>query len=279
VQTVTTGLLRWAGSKRQLLPRLAQFWKASDTRYVEPFAGSACLFFHLHPKDAVLGDLNSELMATYRTLRSAPDAVADCLVEMPSADSEFYYSLRKKTTSTNAAERAARFIYLNRYCFNGLYRTDLDGQFNVPFGGDRTGALPTRKQLRGAAYRLRGQILVSGDFGRTLLNVRDGDFVYLDPPYWVENRRVFREYSSRGFAEREVKRLKRWLTRLKERKVAFVLSYAQSAQAKVLAKGLCVERVSVRRNIAGFTNSRRRASEMLIFPEYMRKRLEEQTES
>jgi len=235
--TTTTGLLRWAESKRQLLPRLAQFWQASDSRYVEPFAGSACLFFHLQPREAVLGDLNTDLMATYRTVRSSPDAVAARLSEMPSADEAFYYKMRDEVTSPlSAPDRAARFIYLNRYCFNGLYRTDLNGHFNVPFGGDRTGLLPSRSQLRKIAYRLRGQTLVNGDFGSTLRHVRQGDFVYLDPPYWVEGRRVFREYSSSVFAEGDLKRLKRWLTHLKERGIAFVLSYAHYRRARLLGR-------------------------------------------
>src|SRR5580765_5346621 len=109
VQTVTTttGLLRWAESKRQLLPRLAQFWQASDSRYVEPFAGSACLFFHLQPREAVLGDLNTDLMATYRTVRSSPDAVAARLSEMPSADEAFYYKMSDEVTSPlSAPDRA-----------------------------------------------------------------------------------------------------------------------------------------------------------------------------
>ncbi len=263
-------LFRWAGSKRQLVPTLARYWVPSSTRYVEPFAGSAALFFKLAPKCALLGDLNRELIGAYRTLRRSPRDVLQALQQMRPADREFYYQLRAlEPASMTAVERAARFIYLNRYCFNGLYRTNLSGQFNVPFGGEKTGVLPSEDVIMGTARRLRSVTFVEGDFAQTLALVRPGDFVYLDPPYWVAKRRVFREYDSNVFAEHHLARLEAELCRLEEIRIPFVLSYADSTQARRLARNRRTQRVQVRRNISGFVGSRCMSNELMITPKYM----------
>jgi DNA adenine methylase Dam len=128
--------LRWAGSKRRLLPVLQTFWTKKHKRYVEPFAGSACLFFALNPPKAILGDLNPELIATYIEVKYRIGAVLKELKALRPEDKAEYLRLRGIDISTmSPAARAARFIYLNRYCFNGIYRTNLAGQFNVPYSG------------------------------------------------------------------------------------------------------------------------------------------------
>src|SRR5215471_9721752 len=140
--------LRWAGSKRQLLPRLASYWNHSYKRYLEPFAGSARLFFHLCPKSAILGDINQELIHTYEQLIRAPDDVISRVFSWRQNKSA-YYKIRSLIPETlDKSSRAARFIYLNRYCFNGLYRTNLRGDFNVPYGGLKTGRITDPAALR-----------------------------------------------------------------------------------------------------------------------------------
>ena len=123
--------LRWAGSKRQLLPVLAAYWSDDYCRYVEPFAGSACLFFHLQPPKALLADINQELVLTYQVVRSHPHEVAAALGCLRKSRSNFLDLRAAVPTLLSAPQRAARFIYLNRFCFNGLYRTNRKGQFNV----------------------------------------------------------------------------------------------------------------------------------------------------
>src|SRR5713226_3861706 len=127
-------LLRWAGSKRQILPILAKYWNDGFNRYVEPFVGSACLFFHLGPPAALLGDINDELLGTYRYVRFRYSEVSNLLHKMRKGEREYYKIRALKANQLSPAKRAARFIYLNRYCFNGLYRTNGNGSFNVPFG-------------------------------------------------------------------------------------------------------------------------------------------------
>src|ERR1700749_3261440 len=125
--------LRWAGSKRRLLPILQTFWTKKHKRYIEPFAGSACLFFAIGPPRAVLGDLNPELVATYIEVKYRIAAVLKELKTLKPTSKQEYIHLRSIELCTlSRAARAARFIYLNRFCFNGIYRTNLAGQFNVP---------------------------------------------------------------------------------------------------------------------------------------------------
>src|SRR5258708_35663018 len=174
--------LRWAGSKRRLLPILQSFWTAKHKRYVEPFAGSACLFFAIKPPKAVLGDLNSELISTYIEVKYRITAVLNELKKLKPESKREYKRLRSAdiTTLTPPA-RAARFIYLNRYCFNGIYRTNLLGQFNVPYSGDRCGRVPKDEAFRKCSSRLRRALFINGDFENVLNHATAGDLVYMDP--------------------------------------------------------------------------------------------------
>src|SRR5712692_10342112 len=161
--------LRWAGSKRRLLPILQTFWTEKHTRYIEPFAGSACLFFAIKPPRAVLGDLNPELIATYIEVKYRIAAVLKELKKLKPASKREYERLRSIDISTlSPAARAARFIYLNRFCFNGIYRTNLLGQFNVPYSGDRCGDVPKDEAFKKCSSRLRHARFVNGDFENVL---------------------------------------------------------------------------------------------------------------
>jgi len=136
-------LLRWAGSKRRLIPRLRSFWSHRYKRYVEPFMGSACLFFALRPARAILGDINGDLVATYHTIREHPRAVWNALQRIPVGKTSYYATRQLNPNDLSDVNKAARFIFLNRFCFNGLYRTNLQGRFNVPYAPARTGSLPS----------------------------------------------------------------------------------------------------------------------------------------
>jgi DNA adenine methylase len=257
--------LRWAGSKRKLLPVLRSFWTERHKRYLEPFAGSSCLFFAIEPPKAILGDLNPELIATYIEVKYRINAVLRELKALPPADREEYKRLRSIDTSTlEPPARAARFIYLNRFCFNGIYRTNLLGQFNVPYSGDGCGALPQDEIFRKCSRHLRGARFVNGDFERVLKLAEKGDLVYMDPPYAVRARRVFREYDPSSFTLEDIKRLRSWMDRLNTAGINFVVSYAESDEADVLRKNFSYETVAVRRNIAGFAAHRAWTNELLI---------------
>ena len=257
--------LRWAGSKRKLLPKLKGFWKKDHKRYVEPFAGSACLFFALNPPKAILGDLNPELISTYIEMKYRADAVLRELGTLNPRDEKEYSRLRSLDPLKLARHvRAARFIYLNRFCFNGIYRTNLKGKFNVPYSGDRCGAMPQEDVFRKCSRRLRRTRFVNGDFAKILQHAKKGDLVYMDPPYAVRAQRVFRQYDPGTFMLDDIVRLRKWMTDLDRKRIDFVVSYAESEEAEILAKGFSFETVAVRRNVAGFAAKRVMTNEVLI---------------
>jgi DNA adenine methylase len=172
---------------------------------VEPFAGSACLFFALAPSKAVLGDSNRDLIEVYRVVRDAPDKLYRrlCCIRR---DIETYKRWRAiDPKSLDRDTRALRLLYLNRNCFNGIYRTNADGHFNVPMGS-KLSAYSSKEDLLRCSKMLRNIKLVAGDFTKTLEHVRAGNFVYLDPPYAVNSRRIFCQYGKSVFDTSDISR-------------------------------------------------------------------------
>jgi DNA adenine methylase len=253
-------VLRWAGSKRQILPKLTSLTPPIQGRYIEPFCGSACLFLALNPMRAVLGDVNPHLVSTYRVLQDRPDAVANILANWR-VDKETYLQLRGLPTSSDKAFDAAKFLYLNRYCFNGVYRENRQGQFNVPFGGYRTGALPGLEELRQFSARLRNTELYCGDFAAAVQGADANDFIYLDPPYYYGSVRNRGEYGWNAFSDTDVERLIEEVRSADGRGVRILISYNQ---AHTLRKALPTWRLTyapVRRSVAGFSKGRKSVRE------------------
>lgn len=257
-------IIRWAGSKRLLVDRLRQGWPQDAKRYVEPFAGSASLFFALEPQEALLTDLNVDLITTYQAVRRDSSRVLECLRRMPSG-SEAYYKVRAQSpTGLSSPERAARFLYLNRRCFNGLYRTNASGQFNVPYGPPKKPLQHFEESVLAAATQLRRATIRAQDFSRTVAEVRKGDFVYMDPPYAVDDRRIFREYLPGSFSRDDLERLSECLVEIDNRDAVFLLSYADSTEGRRLAGEWYKKTIVTRRHVAGFAGSRRSAREILV---------------
>jgi DNA adenine methylase len=256
--------LRWAGSKRQHVPMLRRYWHRSFRRYVEPFAGSAALFFAIRPRRAVLGDLNDDLVRTFKVVAADAGAVSNALSRLPVGRANYYIVRALKPEQLDPTERAARFIYLNRFCFNGLFRTNTLGEFNVPYGAPKTTNVPTRDQLIACGALLRRASIKRADFRETLGGVRSGDFVYLDPPYAVSNRRVFVEYGSSIFAEKDLQELGDLLAEIESRGATFLISYADCREARRALGRWPRRRVPVRRNVAGFSGARRTQYELFF---------------
>ncbi len=257
--------LRWAGSKRRLLPRLIPFWKNTYHRYVEPFMGSASLFFAVRPPMALLSDINADLVDTFVTVRDHPLAVHKALQQLPKGEDGYYEVRRLVPEWLSSVKRAARFIFLNRFCFNGLYRTNAKGCFNVPFSPARTGPLPTGRDLHAASVLLRNAEIVQADFQYALRGIGPGDFVYLDPPYAVSNRRVFRQYGPKTFGTEDLSRLAATLQDLDCRGVSFVVTYAFCVEAIQAFRPWNTQKVFTQRNVAGFSRYRRRAAEIIAW--------------
>jgi DNA adenine methylase len=231
---------------------------------MEPFAGSAALFFAIAPPRAVLGDLNKDLIQTFRAVRRAPDAVYRAVTRFRRGRASYYRVRAMAPENLNEATMAGRFVYLNRFCFNGLYRTNAQGEFNVPYGAPKSGNLPELAQLRTCARLLSRARLLNADFRRTLGMVDAGDFVYLDPPYAVSRRRVFVEYGRTPFSTSDLADLAGWLEEINRRGAVFILSYADSLEARHFFNGWRTRRFAVRRNVAGFSAARRNRYEIFL---------------
>ena len=185
-------LIKWAGGKRGIIPQLQELMPEDvrpgfKGRLVEPFLGGAAVFFYLQPKEAILGDMNEDLINMYTQVRDCLTDVKSVLDEMGSRPycKETYYEVRADEP-TNLVERAARFMFLNRWGWNGLYRVNKKGKFNVPFGATSNGEAPNLyhpENLKAASELLKRAELVVAPFEDTIKRTTDGDFLYLDPPY------------------------------------------------------------------------------------------------
>ena len=257
-------MFRWAGSKSKQVDRLAEYWSDDFLRYVEPFAGSACLFLHINPDKALIADKNAELIEAYQVIVESPDEVYQTLLRKKRIASTYYFWRKQNPDELSRFDRAVRFLYLNRNCFNGIYRTNRQGGFNVPFSQNRVGRYLTKAEFMESAERLSKAEFRDWDFGTTMRYVQSGDFVYLDPPYMVDSRRVFNEYGKNPFTKDDLMRLRNHLERIDYRGASFLVSYADCAEARELGDGWKTKRMRVRRHVAGFSGARRSAYEILI---------------
>lgn len=233
--------------------------------YHEPFVGGASVFLGLEAiREAFLRDVNRDLIATYEAIRDRPEFVARLARSYPN-DSETYYRVRSSNPS-NRFERAARFIYLNHTSFNGIYRVNLRGEYNVPFGRRTSPQIPTVEHLRATAEKLRVAQLDCGDFQGALDRISPGDIVFLDPPYTVaHNQNGFIKYNERLFSFDDQKRLSEFVDEVKRRGAFYILTNACHESIKELFdKGdLMIE--TVRRNVVGGARAARGTAVELLF--------------
>ncbi len=257
-------LIRWAGSKKKLIPLLKANIPKTFNKYIEPFCGSACLYFSLRPAKAVLSDINKELIISYKTVKKDSKKITERLLGVEKCKIE-YLRLRELDPSTlDEVERSYRFIYLNRFCFNGVYRTNREGKFNVPMG-TKTGNLPTPAKISNCANALKGASLIYGDFKKTLKYVEQGDFVYIDPPYTKEGAKNRGEYGHGSFDYQDIPTLITYLEKIDEKGAFFLLSYScDSALLDLLPSRWNKLELSVNRHVAGFKQHRSIAKEVLV---------------
>jgi len=202
--------LKWAGGKSRLISQYEEYLPDPDSiqRYYEPFIGSAALFFHLQPPVAHLSDRNRKLVEVYEVVR---DDVEDLIEALQPHKNEkaYYYEVRAQDPADlTKVERAARLIYMNKTCYNGLYRENQKGEFNVPFGRYKRPKICDRPRLRAASAALQGVHLQAADFEDAVAGAGEGDFIYFDPPYVPLNATSsFTGYSRFGFDEADHRRL------------------------------------------------------------------------
>ena len=256
--------LRWAGGKTWLLKHLGELLPAEGfNNYHEPFLGGASIFLALNPRFSYLSDLNEELIETYETLRDMPEQVIACLSEHVNEE-DYYYQLRESSLS-NPVERAAKFIYLNQTSFNGIYRVNLNGKYNVPFGHRSKNFLEPEK-LRQVSERLHSVKFQKGDFSIILENVQENDLVFLDPPYTVShNNNGFIKYNHKLFSLDDQIRLSEVIDEIKNRGAYYILTNAAHKKIKdIFEKGDALFTKS-RASLIGGALAQRGATEEYIF--------------
>lgn len=264
-------VLKWAGGKRQLVPEILKRLPERIATYYEPFVGGGALFFELSGEKnlrferAVLADKNEDLVEVYRALQTGVDGVLSELQKLADRHSEaHYYRVRDKKPKSLAA-RAARTIYLNRTGFNGLYRVNSSGAFNVPFGRYENPKIVDPPRLRLAAQALANARIVVADFEEVCRSARPGDAVYLDPPYLPVSRTArFAQYHSDSFGLEEHRRLARVFGELEKAGVAVVLSNSLTKDTRELFAPFACSVVSARRAINRDAAGRGPVSELLV---------------
>ena len=218
--------LRWAGGKRWLIKCLNQIVGTLDYQdYHEPFLGSGAVFFALSPeKRAYLSDLNQELINTYIALQTDPGAIVEEMRHFKNTK-EFYYEMRR-STEQDSIKRASRFIYLNQTSFNGIYRVNQKGIYNVPYGY-RTKCFLEEEKLFRVSDRLQGVTITCGDFMSAKPNIKERDLVFLDPPYTVShNSNGFIKYNQKLFSLDDQMRLSKFIDYIRDKKAYYILTNA-----------------------------------------------------
>jgi len=264
---VAEPILKWAGGKRQLLPEILPRLPAKIRTYYEPFVGGAAVFFALAAEKrferALLGDTNTDLVWLYQVIRDDVEKLILRLRGMEYSEVE-YYRIRA-TEPVDMLSRSARMVYLNRTGFNGLYRVNKAGKFNVPFGRYVNPTICNEVALRAASEALQGIAICEGDFESLCFNAGPGDAVYFDPPYMpVSGTANFTGYQSGGFQPKDQERLAGLCAQLIDRKVPFLLSNSDTPETRRIFSGFSIDTVQATRRINKDAAKRGAVSEILV---------------
>lgn len=257
--------LRWPGGKRWAASEIVQIAKSRPyNRYIEPFLGGGAVFFALQPANALLSDVNADLIKTYNAIKQRPRLVKNILSQMP-ITKEYYNELRR-IVSGDKFKIASRFLYLNRMAFSGMYRVNRDGYFNVPYGGDRNLDLLTEHDtLSLASNALKTARIVCADFEETIDVAGPGDLVYCDPTYTVShNENGFVRYNEKIFCWEDQIRLASVCQKAKKRGARLIISNAAHIEVAKLyhpCKPLILERMTT---VSRVIRSRKQISEYLF---------------
>ena len=260
--------LRWAGGKRRLVPFLLNSVPSDVNRgiYWEPFLGAGSLFFALRPRQAVISDRNADLIACFRAVRDHPDLVLQYLrMHAVRTSKDYYKKIRSRyNKARDSISKAAMFIYLNKTCFNGIWRVNRKGEFNVPYGFKEPPAMPSKTDLLAASIALKNAEIRAEDFRDVLTGVQSGDFVYLDPPYPPLNETsYFTHYTKDGFCEDDQEAVARMATLLANRGCRVMIFQAKTRGTVKSFNGWRIEVVSVVRWIT-CKSKRHRVKEIVI---------------
>lgn len=265
-----TNLIKWAGSKTSIANKIVPFLDFERT-YIEPFCGSAAFFFMNDVQNAYLNDNNPNLISFYKHTSSKPKQVWEIYNSLKVSE-ENYYKIRATYNELDfSLKKSAYFLYLNHYCFNGLYRTNRSGEFNTPFGAKSFEK--TKHKIDYDAYlqysrRLRLTELHSLDFEAFLKQIKPTDAcIYMDPPYFTNDKRVFSEYGAKPFGLDDLHRLHDVAIKLAKNNNKVVISYRDCSEFRDLFSEHIEKKIMVQRNVGGFAGRRKRDKEIIAIIE------------
>lgn len=269
-QAYPSPFIKWAGGKTKLLPQYDSFFPVKFGSYIEPFLGGGAVFFHLKPERASLFDVNEELINCYRQVKDNPDGLMELLKEHKRRHDEdgkdYYYPVRAMDPEKMSdLERAARMIYLNKTCYNGLYRVNSKGEFNVPFGRYNNPGIYDPENLKAVSRILRNAVIEASDFRDVLDRADTGDLVYFDPPYHpLSSTSNFTDYTRLSFTEKDQEDLSEVFRALHEKGCLVMLSNSDTPFIRGLYKGFLVRTVSAPRFINSKASGRKAIKELLV---------------
>ena len=258
--------VKWAGGKRQLLPQIKERMPEKYNNYFEPFVGGGAVLFELLPSNALINDINRALINAYRQICNVPEAFINAVnrldTEMWEDGKKYYYSLRERFNdklmkSEYDVELAALFVFINKHCFNGLYRVNGKGLFNVPYNNNRKASVDEKAILNVSKY-LQGVTIIDGDFEEACQEAKKGDFVFIDSPYAPLNPTSFESYTKEGFDIESHKRLANLYDELTDRGCFCMLTNHNTELINELYgnKGYTIDVVSVKRMINSDASNR-----------------------
>lgn len=273
-KTLPRPFVKWVGGKRQLLSQFRGLglypseFNDADCRYFEPFVGGGAVFFDLQPKKATISDLNSELITTYLVIRDNVEPLIESLKEHI-YDKDYFLKMRAMNPAEmSELDVASRFIYLNRTCFNGMYRVNSKGQFNVPFGRYKNPIICDEDNLRAVSKTLKDVEILNADYKDAVSKAKTGDFVYFDPPYYpVSPTSSFTSYTKDGFAEKEQTELRDTFAELSNRGCYVMLSNSDTTFIRNIYSGLknvTITTVNAGRSINSKAAGRGKITELVI---------------
>ena len=263
--------VKWAGGKRQLIEQFKVFFPNKAERYFEPFVGSGAVAFYMiqknNLKEIYLSDINEELINCYSVIKNNVEELIEILKEYKkNHNKEFYYKVREQDSSLlSHLYRAARFIYLNKTCFNGLYRVNSQGKFNVPMGDYKNPGIVQEQELRFISKLLKCTTLKVMSFDKVLEYAKKGDFVYFDPPYYpLKKGKNFTTYTKDRFLETEQIRLAEVFKELDKRGCSVMLSNSDTDFVKNLYGGFNIHTVKANRMINCDATKRGKINEIVV---------------
>jgi len=262
--------VKWAGGKRQLISQMDQYFPKDYNKYIEPFVGGGAIFFYLLPKKAVLIDNNKELINVYKIIKNNVRDLIESLKNHENKE-EYYYKIRKMDrnpeifNNLSDVEKASRTIYLNRCCYNGLYRVNNNGQFNTPFGRYKNPTFCDEKNLIAVHEALKGVQLINNSFEKCLDLAEKGDLVYFDPPYYPLSKTAnFTSYTRDNFGKEEQIKLHDVFCRLNEKGCKVILSNSYNEFILDLYKDFNLNVLQAKRAINSIASKRGLIKEVLI---------------